>query len=468
VSADFDMGEDGPLANLKEIAMPMDRRTFLTSSVATGLAFGFPAVMGAQQNKTYRTALVGCGWWGTNILREAMASGRCKLAALVDVDRRQIAKCAEEAGKWTSDQPKHYEDYREMLEKDKPDIAIVATPDHWHALPTIAAVKAGAHVYVEKPISHTIMEGRAMVDAARAAGRVVQVGTHRRVSPHNVSGRKFLQEGKAGKIGMVRCFVLSGGDGPEQPRKNYEPPKELNWDLWCGPAPLRPYNGDPANPGRGGIHPRGFRSYLDYANGTLGDWGVHWLDQVRWIMERKSPHTVFSAGGRPIKGKPVLTREVQTTDAPDHQVATYEFDDLTVTWEHRQFSGNPAEKSESVGCFFYGTKGTFHMGWQRGWTFYPIGRGEEIHEEPKLNQPDGQNIKELWADFLNAIETGRRPISDIEEVHYSTVLSLLGMLSMKLGRSVRWDGDREVCIDDAEASKLRRREYRKPWVYPEV
>jgi hypothetical protein len=191
----------------------------------------------------------------------------------VDVDRRLLGRCAEEVAKWTSDVPKHYEDYREMLEREKPDIAIVGTPDHWHALQTIAAVKAGAHVYVEKPIGHTILEGRAMVNAARAAGRVVQVGTHRRVSPHNVSGRKFLREGKAGRIGMVRCFVLYGGDGPEQPRKNYEPPKELNWDLWCGPAPLRPYNGDPENPWRGGIHPRGFRQYLDYANGTLGDWG---------------------------------------------------------------------------------------------------------------------------------------------------------------------------------------------------
>jgi len=447
--------------------MSMDRRTFLKSSVAAGLAAGFPAVAAAQRDKTYRTALIGCGWWGTNILREAAASGRCKIVGLVDVDQRQLGKCAGELAKWRNDEPKSYGDYREMLEKEKPEIAIVATPDHWHALPMIAAVKAGAHVYVEKPISHTILEGWAMVKAAREAGRVVQVGTHRRVSPHNVSGRKFLQEGNAGKIGMVRCFVLSGGDGPEQPRKNYEPPKELNWDMWCGPAPMRPYNGDPENPWRGGIHPRGFRSYLDYANGTLGDWGVHWLDQVRWVMERKWPKTVYSAGGRPIKGKPILTPEQQTTDAPDHQVATYEFDDLTVTWEHRQFAGNPAEKTESVGCFFYGTKGTFHMGWQKGWTFYPLGRGaQEIHEEPQLNQPDDQNIKQLWADFLDAIETGRRPVCDIEEIHYSTNLSLLGMLSCKLGRSVRWDGEKEVCVGDPEADKLLRREYRKPWVYP--
>jgi predicted dehydrogenase len=304
------------------------------------------------------------------------------------------------------------------------------------------------------------MEGRAMVKAARATGRVVQVGTHRRVSPHNVSGRKFLREGNAGKIAMVRCFVLYGGDGPEQPRKNVEPPKELNWDLWCGPAPLRPFNG--------GAHPRGFRSYLDFANGTLADWGIHWLDQVLWTMDVKWPKSVHSLGGRPIKGEPVLTAEHQTTDAPDHQVATYAFDGLTVTWEHRQFAGNPAEKTENVGCFFYGTKGTFHMGWNQGWTFYPTGRGQqEIHEAPKLNQPDSQNIKELWADFLEAIETGRRPVCDIEEVHYSTNLSLLGMLSYKLGRSVQWDGQKEVCVGDAEANKLLRRQYRTPWVYPE-
>jgi predicted dehydrogenase len=453
---------------LKEKSMSMNRRSFLTSSIAAGAALSFPNIATAQRGKTYRTALIGSGWWGTNILREAVASGRCKVVGLVDVDRRQLDKCAKEVASWTGDKPKRYEDYREMLAEQKPDIAIVGTPDHWHALATIAAVKAGAHVYVEKPIGHTIMEGRAMVNAARAAGRVVQVGTHRRVSPHNVSGMKFLREGNAGKIGMVRCFVLYGG-GPETPKKNMEPPKELNWDMWCGPAPLRPYCADPDNPSRGGMHPKGFRQWLDYGNGTLGDWGVHWVDQVLWVMERKWPKTVFATGGRPIKGKPIYTEELQTTDAPDHLMASYEFEDLTVTWEHRQFAGNPAEKSESVGCFFYGTKGTFHMGWRQGWTFYPLGRGQkEIHEEPQLNQPDSQNIKELWADFLNAIETGARPVCDVEDIHYSTNMSLLGMLSYKLGRSVAWDGQREICMGDPEANKLLRRKYRAPWVYPEA
>lgn len=441
--------------------MKANRRHFLKTSAVASLGLSAIPILGADSPaKKYRTVLIGCGWWGNNILGEAMASGACKVVALCDVDRRFLTRTAERVKQELGDDPKPYGDYRELLDKEKPEIAIVATPDHWHPLITIAAVKAGAHVYVEKPISHTILEGKAMVKAARAAGRVVQVGTHRRVSPHNVSGREFIRSGKLGKVGMVRAFVHYGG-GPERPRKNTEPPKDLNWEMWCGPAPLRPFNGD------GGIHPRGFRSYLDYANGTLGDWGIHWLDQILWITGEKWPKKIFSTGGRPIKGPPVLTAEEQTSDAPDHQLATYKFEQFDVTWEHRQFAGNNAEKGETVGCYFYGEKGTFHMGWQKGWTFYPVNANEPVqHEDPKLGKPDDQNIKELWADFLGAIQAGRKPVSDIEEVHWSTNLALLGMLSLKLGRSIEWDGLKEECIGDPEANKLLRREYRKGWEYP--
>jgi predicted dehydrogenase len=448
--------------------MYINRRSFLKSSVAAGLAVGFPNILRADNGKKYRTALIGSGWWGMNIARVAAKSGECKMVAMCDVDRNFLDPAAEEIEKLSGEKPKKYGDFRELLEKEKPEIAIVATPDHWHPLITIAAVKAGANVYVEKPISHTVIEGLAMVKAARAANSVVQVGTHRRISPHNVSGREFIRSGKVGKIGMIRAFVHYGG-GTERPRKNVEPPEGLNWDMWCGPGPVRPYNGDPKNPWSGGIHPRGFRNYLDYANGTLGDWGVHWMDQILWIMEEKWPRTIYSTGGRPIKGPAILTKEEQTSDAPDHQVAVFEFENFTVSWEHRQFAGNNAEKGESVGCYFYGTEGTFHMGWQNGWTFYPVDKNRPvIHEEPKLHEPDQQNIPELWADFLNAIKTGKRPVSDVEEIHRSTNMSLLGMLSYKLGRSIKWDGEKEVVIGDAEANKLLRRDYRKPWVYPEV
>ena len=427
----------------------MQRRTFVAGSLTGSLGFH---ILGAQRAKRYRTALIGSGWWGMNILTcGAIESGECEVVALCDVDENQLNTAMKKVQELTRDQPRRYKDYRELLAREKPEIVIVATPDHWHALPTIAALEAGAHVYVEKPISHTILEGRAMVKAARAANRVVQVGLHRRVSPHNVSGMKFLRSGKLGRIGMVRAFVHSAG-GPGQPTPDSDPPPGLDWDFWCGPAPKRPFNK--------AIHPRGFRQFLDYANGTLGDWGVHWMDQILWITEEKYPRKVFSSGGRFIRR--------DSTDAPDTQVAVFEFESFLVTWEHRTYAGNEAEKAP-LGCYFYGTEGTFHMGWLDGWTFYPAKKGQPVlHEEPKLGQPDNQNIRELWADFLDAIRTGRRPVSDIENGYRSTNMCLLGMISYKLGRAITWDGEKEVIVGDPEANKLLRRAYRAPWKYPEV
>ncbi|MGY8687331.1 MAG: Gfo/Idh/MocA family oxidoreductase, partial [Verrucomicrobiales bacterium] len=309
--------------------MNSNRRDFLKTTAATGVAstLGFPSVHAAHHlTKKYRTALVGTGWWGMNILGEAMRAGHSKVVAMCDVDERQLRPAVAKVTELSGDKPKGYRDFREMLEKEKPEIVIVGTPDHWHPLITIAAVQAGAHVYVEKPISHTIEEGRAMLKAARATEKMVQVGTHRRVSAHNMSGMDFLRSGRAGKIGMVRCFVHYGG-GPEKPVENTEPPKELDWDMWCGPAPLRHYCGNIPGKWGGAIHPKGFRNYLDYANGTLGDWGIHWLDQVLWWSDEKGPKRVFSTGGRAIAGAPVYNETHQTTDAPDHQLATYEFED---------------------------------------------------------------------------------------------------------------------------------------------
>lgn len=432
--------------------MAVTRRSFLAASAVAGAAFAAPAVHGADKNHRYRTALVGSGWWGMNILRTAIAAGRSSVVAMCDVDSNQLDPAVAEVENKTGAAPKRYKDYRELLEKEKPEIVIVGTPDHWHPLCTIAAVNAGAHVYVEKPISHTIAEGRAMVQAARANDRVVQVGTHRRASPHCISAQKFMKEGKLGKIGMVRAFVLYAG-GPGTPEPDSDPPPGLDWDMWCGPGPLRPFNKR--------IHPKGFRAFLDYANGTLGDWGIHWMDQILWWAEEQQyPKSVHSTGGRHIKE--------DNTDAPDAQVVNYEFDGFTVVWEHRQFGGNGAEK-HNVGCYFYGTEGMLHLGWLDGWTFYPTGRSREpIHEEAQLHLPDQQNIPELWENFLACIESGQKPLSDIEFGHRSTTISLLGMLSLKLGRSVRWDGEKEVVPGDDEANRLLRREYRQPWQYPQV
>ncbi|WP_461077793.1 Gfo/Idh/MocA family protein [Spirosoma flavus] len=434
----------------------MNRTDFLkTSALASATLITDPTQVRAfitrQPAQKYRTALVGAGWWGNNILRCALQAGESKLVALCDVDTRQLQKTSDEAAKLTSDKPKLYRDYREMINTEKPEIVIVATPDHWHPLIAIAAMKAGAHVYVEKPISHTINEGKAMVKTARDTGRTCQVGMHRRISPHNVSGMEFLKSGKAGKIGMARAFVYYAG-GAGQPTPDTEAPKEMDWDMWCGPAPLRAFNPT--------MHPRGWRNYLNYANGVLGDWGIHWLDQILFWTDEKHPRKVYSTGGRPIKN--------DTTDAPDHQVATYEFEGFTALWEQRTFAGNMAEKThpqQAVGVYFYGTEGTFHMGWLDGWTFYPSDPKKQIiHQDAQLDKPDDQNIALLWRNFLDSIKTKKNPVADIEIGHRSTNMALLGMLSLKLGRSVEWDG--KQIPNDPEANKLLSRAYRGDWQYP--
>lgn len=443
---------------------PFDRRKFLHTSAATAVAassvFSAPLIRGQEKKsgKKYRTALIGSGWWGMNILQVAIEHGQADVVALCDVDTDELEVAADQVEGMTGKMPKMYRDYRELLEKENIEIAIISTPDHWHALQGIACIEAGAHVFVEKPTGHTIQESAAMVKSARAEDRIVQVGMHRRIGPHHVSGMKFLKEGNVGDIGMVRMFAHGGG-GKEAPRPNEEVPENLDWDMYCGPAPLRPY--------AKGIHPGGFRNYLDFANGTLGDWGVHWLDQLLWWSDEKWPKTIYSTGGRPVRGEAILNDKEQTSDAPDHQVATYEFEKFTAVWEHRRFGGNATEKSK-VGCYFYGSKGIFHMGWRDGWTFYPT-KGETVHQDPQFDhEKDGHNVPPLWVDFIESIESGgkRLPVADVEIGHRATNMSLLGMLSYKLGRSVKWDGENEKIIGDEEGNKLLRRDYRGPWEYP--
>jgi len=418
--------------------------------VAASAAFSALPLYGLKaKDKVYKTALIGSGWWGMNILKTAIAAGRSKVTALCDVDQRQFQSAAQEVEALTGRKPKVYEDFRDMLKREKPEIVIVGTPDHWHALNTIEALKAGAHVYVEKPISHTINEGKAMVKVAAETGKVVQVGLHRHISPHNVEGMKFLKSGKVGDIGMVRSFVHYH-HYQRQDKPNSEPPAGLNWDLWCGPAPLVPYNER--------IHPKGFRHYLEFANGQAGDWGVHWFDQILWWTEEKAPKKVFSTGGRAVRN--------DHTNAPDHQVITFDFEGFTATWEHRQFGGNESEK-HPLGVYFYGSEGLFHMGWKDGWTFYPKDKKKEvIHMDHQLREPDGQNIPELWADFINAIETNSLPVANLDNGYRATNMSLLGMLSLKLGRSVEWDHDKGIILNDPEANQLLEREYRGEWQYP--
>lgn len=427
----------------------MNRRNFTKN---TGLILGasplFPYIKSKKSEK-YRLAIIGAGWWGNNILAEAIASGRTKVVGICDVDQLALESTRERVKKATGDKPEVFEDYREMLKKVDAEIVIIGTPDHWHALSAIEAIKNGAHVYLEKPISHTINEGKAILKAARGHDRVVQVGTHRRVSEHNISAMTFLKSGKVGDISVVKAFV-NYGSGPGEMKPTQTPPSTLNWDMWIGPAQMTGYNE--------ALHPKGFRQYLNFANGQIGDWGIHWFDQVLWWTEERAPKTIFSTGTRHIKK--------DNSDAPDSQLAIFEFENFTLHWEHKICTPN-ANEDHNVGCYFYGTEGTLHLGWLDGWTFYPKDKKKEVINVPaKLHEPDHQNIKELWEDMIDAIESKRRPVCDIKHGYLATNISLLAMISYRLGRSIEWDNEKGIAINDPAANALLSREYRGEWEYP--
>src|SRR5437762_2476933 len=293
--------------------MTMDRRHFLsttTASLAAALA----------DNKPLRVGLIGCGWYGKADLFRLIQVAPVEVVSICDVDKKMLAEAAEmvaarQASKKT---PRTYGDYREMLKEKDLDIVLIGTPDHWHALPMIAACEAGADLYCQKPISVDVSEGKAMLAAARKHNRVVQIGTQRRSTPHLVEARdRVIKEGKLGKVGLVEIYcyyhMRATGNPPDT-----APPENLDYEMWTGPAPMRPYN--PI------VHPRRWRAFMEYGNGIMGDMCIHMLDMVRWMLGLGWPKRISSEGG-------ILIDKASKSNITDTQTATFDFDDLAVVWQ---------------------------------------------------------------------------------------------------------------------------------------
>ncbi len=269
----------------------MNRREFLKASVA-GIALSSLSgyVVGADA-KPMRVGLIGSGWYGKCDLLRLIQVAPVEVVSLCDVDKKMLAGAADiVAGRQASKKkPRTYTDYREMLKEKDLDIALIATPDHWHALPAIAAMEAGADLYLQKPIGVDVVEGQAMLAAARKHKRVVQVGLQRRSTPHLVEARdNFIKTGMLGKIGRVEicCYfhMRANGNPPD-----IAPPEYLDYEMWTGPAPMRPYNEL--------VHPRGWRAFMEYGNGIVGDMCVHMYDTVRWMLGLGWPQRISSSGG---------------------------------------------------------------------------------------------------------------------------------------------------------------------------
>lgn len=437
--------------------MLMNRRRFLLAGAA-GLAWA--------QERSPRVGLIGCGWYGKTDLFRLIQVAPVEVVSLCDVDRRMLAAAADLTAQRqkSKKRPRTYGDYRKMLAERDLDIVLVATPDHWHALAAIEAMHAGADVYCQKPISVDVTEAEAMLAAARKYGRVVQIGLQRRSTPHLVEARdRIVRSGKLGRVGSVEicCYyhMRAESNPPDTP-----PPDYLDYEMWTGPAPMRPYCAL--------THPRGWRAFTEYGNGIIGDMCVHMLDMTRWMLDVGWPKRISSSGG-------ILVSKGSKANISDTQLATFDYGDLQVVWRHRTWGTAPDEQYQWAATL-YGEKGTLKAS-VYSYDFIPAGKGEQpIHKDVtyELEQyPEDKTEKDLekhcapairhhMLDFLNAIATRGRPVADIEEGYISTASCILANHAMKLGRTLAWDPAARRVHGDDEANRMLTRAYRAPWVHP--
>src|SRR6266568_4558342 len=447
----------------------MNRRQFLKQSSAAVLALSaasfVPTTFAAEKIK--RVGLIGAGWYGKSDLWRLVQVEPVEIISICDPDKHMLAEAVEIASQRqkSKKKPRTYGDYREMLKEKDLDIVLVGSPDHWHALHAIAAMEAGADVYCQKPISRDVREGEAMLDAARKLKRVMQIGTQRKSTPHLIDAKKQVVEaGLLGKVGHVElcCYfaMRANGNPPVEPV-----PAFLDYEMWTGPAPLRPYDGLP--------HKRWWRTFKEYGNGIVGDMCVHMFDTARWMLGLGWPRRVSSAGG-------IFVQKEGKSNISDTQTATFEYDDFDAVWQHRTW-GTPPDPDYPWALFIYGEKGTLKASTMRA-DFIPVDdNAKPIHFEcgfEREKYPEDVNEKDIelnaapatrlhMRDFLAAIESRGRPVADIEQGHISTASCILANLSMELGRTLVWDAEKGQVAGDAEANALLRRPYRAPWVHPD-
>ena len=443
----------------------MRRRDFLKAGLC-GLAGGaLPLFADGTGGQALRVALIGTGWYGKVDLFRLLQVAPVEVAALCDVYRPRL----EQAGALTAARqvsgktPALYGDWRELLDREKLDLVLIDTPDHWHALPTVAALKKGISVWVQKPIGADVAECRAMAEAARGSGAATQVGLQRRSTPHLVDVKeKFFDSGRLGKIAQVDIFSYYGmGDVNEEAQV---PPEGFDYEMWTGPAPMRPFYPLKAS--------GGWRQFMEYGNGTLGDMGVHMFDMTRWLMGLGWPRRVLSAGGRYVH-----TRGVQTI--PDTQTVVFGYDGLNVIWNHRHWGVLP-DPSYPWGAYFHGENGLLKVSVLR-WDFIPKGKnepaesGEVVYEHDLYPADEEEERVELFAapairrqmkDLLAGISEGKKTVCPIEEGAISRASCILGNISMSLGRTLEWDPETWTVVNDDEANALLAREYRAGWVHP--
>jgi predicted dehydrogenase len=436
---------------------PIDRRRFLQAGATGALAAAAairPAAASARvlgANDRVRIGVLGTGRQALGLIRGHQALADVEVAALCDVYAPNLAKAAELAP-----QAARHADFRRVLDDKSIDAVVIATPDHWHALMTVMACAAGKDVYVEKPTSVAIAEGRKMVEAARKHGRIVQVGTQQRSQPHFQKVVELVRAGRIGDVTLVRCWNVGNsspegiGNPPDGP-----PPADLDWDLWLGPAPKVPFN-----PNRFGVSPDAwshFRWFWDYAGGMMTDWGVHLIDIAQWAMDVEAPLSVSAVGG-----KHHLTDNRET---PDTILAAYQYRDFVMTYENRVCNAQTIN-GKGYGIEFHGTDATLFVD-RAGFEIRPETRRDGDLLRPRSEALSGTAAREHPShprNFVDSVKSRKPPICDVEVGHRSTSAAILGNLAYRSGATVVWDARTETVTNaNRKAADLVSVAYRAPW-----
>ncbi len=426
------------------------RRTFTKSTAAATVAataLSSRRVLGA--NERIRVGFIGVANRGRQVMDGFLQQADAEIVALCDIDQPTLQK----ANSKLDNKATLYTDFRKLIEHPNLDAVAIATPDHWHAIQTIDACDAGKDVYVEKPLSITVFEGRRMVEAARRNDRVVQVGTHRRSSKLYAELAEVIGSDTIGKVTVSRAYRLSNmypnGIGKAAPS---DPPAGFDWDMWLGPRPERPFQAT--------IAPYKFRWWHLYSS-QMGNWGVHYLDAIRWLTGELAPASICAMGGK------FAVDDDRTI--PDTAEAVFQFASgrLAVFGQY-EASGNPALRSGEIEL--RGTQGTAYVS-ERAYEIVPERGGQFQDRKPRMKPIEksvqGRNAT-LTADharnFLDCIKTREKPNADVEIGHRSTTCSLLANISLAVGKRLEWDAEKEQITNCPEANDMLHYEYRKPWV----
>jgi predicted dehydrogenase len=435
--------------------MNTTRRDFLkqttAAAAATAVVQTLPRARAASPNEKVVLGIIGPGGMGSNLLRSFAGQADVEIAYVCDVDANRMGAAAREVEKAKGKAPKSEKDLRRVLEDQSVDAVIIATPDHWHAPATILACDAGKHVYVEKPCSHNIREGRLMIEAARKAKRVVQTGTQSRSTEHVRRAMELIQNGAIGEVLVSKAWnsQLRGSIGKQKPS---DVPAHLDFDLWVGPAPMVPYQSN--------MLPGIWRWWYAFGAGDMGNDGVHDLDIARWGLGVDTHPSKVAALG----GKYFFDDDQQF---PDTQTVIFEYAaqgagkrPKQLIFEQRIWSPYVQEGHEN-GNAFYGTKGMLVLGKGKGWELF--GPRNEPREKMAGNPNGGAHHR----NFLECIKSGARPNADVEIGHLSAALCHLGNIATRVGRTLIFDPASEKVVGDEEANRLVKREYREGhWAVP--